>query len=103
MATTNHERVGRALELLKAGLGPFVEREMQRAVKAQRVGAAALRPFVDDPNVGARPVAEWDTTALLELMWETWAGRARLRRRAARPPERLGAPGAVLRRGFERE
>ena len=34
MATTNHERVGRALELLKAGLGPFVEREMQRAVKA---------------------------------------------------------------------
>ena len=27
MATTNHERVGKALELLKGGLGPFVERE----------------------------------------------------------------------------
>jgi len=25
MATTNHERVGKALELLKGGLGPFVE------------------------------------------------------------------------------
>jgi hypothetical protein len=28
MAITNHERVGKALELLKSGLGPFVEREM---------------------------------------------------------------------------
>ncbi len=34
MATTNHERVGKALELLKAGLGPFVDREMQSAIKA---------------------------------------------------------------------
>lgn len=29
MAITNHERVGKALELLKAGLGPFVEREFK--------------------------------------------------------------------------
>ena len=72
MATTNHERVGKALELLKAGLGPFVDREMQRAVKAQRVGAAAPRPFVADPNVGERRVSEWDAAALLKLMWETW-------------------------------
>ena len=28
MAITNHERVGKALDLLKAGLGPFVEREV---------------------------------------------------------------------------
>jgi len=27
MAVTNHERIGKALELLKNGLGPFVERE----------------------------------------------------------------------------
>ena len=25
MAITNHERVGKALDLLKAGLGPFVD------------------------------------------------------------------------------
>jgi hypothetical protein len=31
MAITNHERVGKALELLKAGLGPFVERELLNA------------------------------------------------------------------------
>ena len=32
MATTNHERVGKALELLKAGLGPFVDREIRRRI-----------------------------------------------------------------------
>ena len=72
MATTNHERVGKALELLKAGLGPFVDREIQGAVKTQRVGADALRPFVDDPQIGNRRVPEWDVAALLKLMWETW-------------------------------
>ena len=45
MATTNRERVGRALDLLKAGLGPFVD----RAVKEQRVDLAALQRFVDAP------------------------------------------------------
>ena len=75
MATTNHERVGKALELLKAGLGPFVDREIQSAIKAQRVDAAALRRFVDDPQIGNRPVTEWDVAALLKLMWETWNDR----------------------------
>lgn len=72
MATTNHERVGKALELLKAGLGPFVDREIRAAIKAQRVGADALRPFVDDPQIGNRRAPEWDVAALLKLMWETW-------------------------------
>ena len=35
MATTNHERVGKALELLKAGLAPFVEREFKNLYKGQ--------------------------------------------------------------------
>ena len=39
MATTNHERVGKALELLKIGLGPFVEREVQ--VRSRRTGRRA--------------------------------------------------------------
>ena len=29
MAITNHERVGKALELLRAGLAPFIERELK--------------------------------------------------------------------------
>ena len=72
MATTNHERVGKALELLKAGLGPFVDREVQGAIKVHRIDAATLRRFVDDPLIGERRVTEWDVAALLKLMWETW-------------------------------
>ena len=33
MAITNHERVGKALELLKSGLGPFVQREITSTYK----------------------------------------------------------------------
>jgi len=29
MAINNHERVGKAMEFLKDGLGPFVEREFK--------------------------------------------------------------------------
>ena len=31
MAITNHERVGTALELLKAGLDPFIQREVHES------------------------------------------------------------------------
>ena len=67
MATTNHERVGKALDLLKTGLGPFVDREMQGAIKTQRVDVAALRRFVDDPQIGSRRVPEKDIAVLLKL------------------------------------
>ena len=67
MATTNRERVGRALDLLKAGLGPFVD----RAVKQQRVHPVTLRRFVDDPLID-RPVTQWDVTALMGLMLGMW-------------------------------
>ena len=33
MAITNHERVGKALDLLNAGLRPFVERELKATYK----------------------------------------------------------------------
>ena len=39
MAMTNRERVGKAMGLLREGLAPFVERQVQSAVKA-----AAVRP-----------------------------------------------------------
>ncbi len=71
MATTNHERVGKALDLLKAGLGPFVDRELKRAIKNKRVDAGVLNWF-DDPNLRKRPLTEWDVAALLKLMWDNW-------------------------------
>ena len=35
MAITNQERVGKAMDLLRAGLAPFVEREIQSAVQGR--------------------------------------------------------------------
>jgi len=71
MATTNHERVGKAMELLKVGLGPFVDREVKAA------GPEALSPqvrqdFASDPMLLQKPISEWDASALLKLMWGTW-------------------------------
>jgi hypothetical protein len=47
MAITNHEWVGKALELLRAGLAPFVEREL-RAAYRERFDAEAARLLGDD-------------------------------------------------------
>ena len=71
MATTNHDRVGKALDLLRAGLGPFVEREVNSAVAAKRLDLQSVRGFADDP-LGKRPVSELDVAGLLRLMWEAW-------------------------------
>jgi predicted AAA+ superfamily ATPase len=71
MAITNQDRVGKAMELLRAGLSPFVEREFKSQHQAQ-AAEAARRYFGDDRIVGKKPVAEWDVAALLKLMWEAW-------------------------------
>ena len=71
MAITNQERVGKAMELLRAGLAPFVEREFKSQYQQQSADAAR-RYFVDDWTVGKKPVTEWDVAALLKLMWEAW-------------------------------
>ncbi|HAZ61352.1 MAG TPA: AAA+ family ATPase, partial [Gammaproteobacteria bacterium] len=72
MAITNQERVGKAMELLRAGLAPFVEREVQAALKADSVRMDAIRRFADDPLLGQKPIAQWDAAGVLKLMWETW-------------------------------
>ena len=71
MAITNHERVGKAMDLLKAGLAPFVEREFKNLYASQAL-AEARRLQGDDRLLAKKPLAEWDTTALLKLMWEAW-------------------------------
>src|SRR5581483_6792232 len=72
MAMTNQERVGKAMDLLRAGLAPFVEREVQAAVEAGTVRMDAVRRFAEDPMLGSKPIVQWDVAALLKLMWETW-------------------------------
>ncbi len=71
MAITNHDRVGKALELLKGGLGPFVERE----VKAHfgESWDAEMRETLSDTRLGgAKGEPLQDVAAMLELMWEAW-------------------------------
>ena len=72
MATTNHERVNKAMELLRAGLAPFIQREVTAKAKANKVRMDAIRRFAEDPKLADKPLDDWDAAALLKLMWETW-------------------------------
>ncbi len=72
MAITNQERVGKALDLLKTGLAPFVDREIHAAVKAGTVRTDTIRRFAEDPMLAEKPVSQWDAAGLLKLMWECW-------------------------------
>ena len=58
MAVTNHERVGKGLELLRAGLEPFVQRELKRAVHAG--GCGRVPPATD-------PERSWSAAAAVRL------------------------------------
>lgn len=72
MAITNHERVGKALDLLREGLAPFVEREVQSKVKAGTLNLDLIRKIAENPKLSAKSMAKWDVSPLLRLMWETW-------------------------------
>src|SRR5580704_9015520 len=71
MAITNHERVGKAMDFLKQGLGPFVEREFKNAHK-DRAQAEATRYMGEDRLLAKKAIVEWDAAGLLKLMWESW-------------------------------
>ena len=72
MAMTNHDRVGKALGLLRGGLGPFVEREIQSAIQGQQLGQEALRSYRNDPMIRDKRILEWDVASILKLMWDNW-------------------------------
>lgn len=71
MAVTNYDRVGKALEVLRAGLGPFVEREFRNRYQEQ-AQEEAVRLLKEDRMVRGKAISEWDAGALLKLMWEGW-------------------------------
>ena len=73
MAITNHERVGKAMELLKDGLVPFVEREMKSEHGAgwfdqarNAVSESQARQF------GTEKKPRWDVATTLSVMWNQW-------------------------------
>jgi predicted AAA+ superfamily ATPase len=73
MAITNHERIAKALDLLKDGLQPFVEREM-KAQHAQRwfdeVKAAVHEHQANLFSKAGAP--KWDAASLLAVLWNQW-------------------------------
>lgn len=72
MATSNHERVGKALELLNQGLKPYIEREL-RGVYGNQWEARARDVLREDSMADSRSgVINWDTQALLVVLWEHW-------------------------------
>jgi predicted AAA+ superfamily ATPase len=71
MAITNHERVGKAMDLLKQGLGPFVDREFKSTFQAE-ARAEATRYLGEDRMLAKKGIEEWDAAGLLKLMWEAW-------------------------------
>jgi predicted AAA+ superfamily ATPase len=73
MALTNQERVGKALDLLKDGLQPFVERELKSqdaqgwlGLVRQSVAETQVRLFEDGK------VPKWDAASLLAVLWNQW-------------------------------
>ena len=71
MAITNHERVGKALDVLNTGLRPFVERELKATYKEKWIDTA--RPsFPNWQQIGRTTSLNWDTQALLTVMWDLW-------------------------------
>jgi predicted AAA+ superfamily ATPase len=71
MAQSNHERVGKALDLLNDGLRPFIEREMQAVYGArwQQEAARSLREQHFSEDGGDLHL---DTQALLLILWDQW-------------------------------
>jgi len=68
---TNQQRVGKGLDLLRDGLADYVQREFQNKY-GRRAQVEAQRLLGADRLRGDKPPAEWDTAALLRLMWEAW-------------------------------
>lgn len=72
MAVSNHERVGKALDLLRDGLRPFVERELK--VQLGEKWAFEVRDMLNDTRLGAtKGDSLRDVAALLVVMDRSWA------------------------------
>jgi predicted AAA+ superfamily ATPase len=70
MAITNYERVGKAMEILKEGLGPFIDREFKDLYN-DKAFSEAKRYFGNDCQL-KDGIGQWDAAGLLRLMWEGW-------------------------------
>jgi uncharacterized protein len=70
MSLTNRERVGKGLEVLREGLKPFVEREIEAAYPQR--WEELMRQVLSSAAYRAHEPLNLDTQALLKLMWGLW-------------------------------
>ena len=73
MAITNHDRIGKALDLLNAGLSPFVERELKASYGSGWL--AELQKTLKDyqlPKTATDGTLKWDVQALINIIWNHW-------------------------------
>lgn len=73
MAITNHDRVGKALDLLKQGLAPFIERELKSTHQADWFAEA--KKSIGESQLkldGDHEQAQWDAAGALVVMWNQW-------------------------------
>ncbi|MDR1190863.1 MAG: hypothetical protein LBK60_04240 [Verrucomicrobiales bacterium] len=73
MAITNHERIGKCLEQLTAGLRPFIECELKN--NYQDDWFAETRKTLSATQVdffGTPDQPKWDTASLLATLWNQW-------------------------------
>lgn len=71
MSMSNSERVGKALELLKGDLGPYVEREMENVYQGEAREKVA-QVLGGDMIFAGKPISDLDAAGLFKLMWDTW-------------------------------
>ncbi len=71
MALSNYERVGKALDLLKEGLRPFVERELE-AQHGKYWITAVTAGWREDLSWTESDTPHLDAAILLRLMWDQW-------------------------------
>ena len=70
---TNRERVGKAIDLLKAGLGPYASREFIKYYDHKGRPYQALKRILNRPIRDRQdPFQELDTAALLAVMEKAW-------------------------------
>lgn len=73
MAVTNHERIGKMLELLRSGLGPFVKRELENSYQENWLEEA--RRHLKNSQLqlpGTKEKPEWEAAVILVLVWNLW-------------------------------
>ena len=104
MAITNHERVGKALELLRQGLTPFVERDCRRSTAS--TGSPLSAPLARRGELARRrrappgrrpPPADHVGAVERDVPTDFGLRRALAGERAARVSQPLGTPGQLHR------